>query len=440
MEHSQESMPLPDFRVKAPHKKSRLGCITCKKRRIKCDEKRPTCGRCNASELQCTYKDQPSGAALTSPPGTSEAAALSRTTTESPTADGAIPESPFPCTPEGLPLVTDTELARHFLGHTVSTLIAYNAIWAGEQSGNCASKGTLNIWRDFVPALAYSSVPVRHGMLAASAWCLHFHSGNRDAPSAVDYRAVAEWHGYRALQGCRVQLENIASSNVDSIVVCTRLLSFLSLACFRIHRNDGFTLADAEAWTWLHMSRGVQTVQTTVLLSGHPLHPIVREDMKPTMVLRGRTKGAPPSGAGTCCQHALLHIVHATRIGSLPALRRLIADLEHVVAPEDTIDFLSAIDILQQIFDHVCSSNIHNLQRAILAWPVWVPQRVVDLVTSRNHLALLIYAHWLTLVVLLEDSWWVDDMGRSGIADIARRCANAEVWVKSLLEQPLKML
>ena len=141
------------------------------------------------------------------------------------------------------------------------------------------------------------------------------------------------------------------------------------------------------------MLRGVQTVHTAVLLSGHPLDPILREDMKPTMVLRGRTKGASPSGAGTFYQHPLLHVIHATWSGSLPALRRLISDLEHVVAPEDTIDFLSAIDILQQIFDHVCTTNIYNLQRAILAWPVWFPRRVADLVTNRNHLALLIYAH-----------------------------------------------
>ena len=35
--------------------KSRSGCVTCKKRRIKCDEARPTCGRCAASKRDCEY-------------------------------------------------------------------------------------------------------------------------------------------------------------------------------------------------------------------------------------------------------------------------------------------------------------------------------------------------------------------------------------------------
>ncbi|KAH8883478.1 hypothetical protein GQ53DRAFT_429575 [Thozetella sp. PMI_491] len=35
----------PPLRKKKPHKKSRLGCVSCKKRKVKCDEKTP-CGNC----------------------------------------------------------------------------------------------------------------------------------------------------------------------------------------------------------------------------------------------------------------------------------------------------------------------------------------------------------------------------------------------------------
>ncbi|KAL0931707.1 C6 finger domain-containing protein [Colletotrichum truncatum] len=38
------------------HKKSRNGCIECKRRHIKCDETRPTCRNCNIIERDCVYR------------------------------------------------------------------------------------------------------------------------------------------------------------------------------------------------------------------------------------------------------------------------------------------------------------------------------------------------------------------------------------------------
>lgn len=37
------------------HVKSRLGCLSCKRRRVKCDERHPVCGQCNRLKLSCSY-------------------------------------------------------------------------------------------------------------------------------------------------------------------------------------------------------------------------------------------------------------------------------------------------------------------------------------------------------------------------------------------------
>lgn len=37
------------------HKKSRKGCLTCKRRRVKCDEGRPVCGNCERMGIECVY-------------------------------------------------------------------------------------------------------------------------------------------------------------------------------------------------------------------------------------------------------------------------------------------------------------------------------------------------------------------------------------------------
>ena len=54
--------------------------------------------------------------------------------------------------------------------------------------------------------------------------------------------------------------------------------------------------------------------------------------------------------------------------------------------------------------------------------------------------ALAVYAHWLMLMVLVEDLWWIDDMGRAGIRDIIARCSDADRDVRSLLIWPQQML
>lgn len=49
----------PPPRVKKKHKKTRTGCVTCKKRRVKCGEERPICNNCRALDRDCSYRPTP---------------------------------------------------------------------------------------------------------------------------------------------------------------------------------------------------------------------------------------------------------------------------------------------------------------------------------------------------------------------------------------------
>ncbi|KAI1140821.1 hypothetical protein F5Y05DRAFT_288050 [Hypoxylon sp. FL0543] len=44
-----------NVRQRRHHAKSRAGCVACKQRRVKCDEVRPTCGRCSSRNVQCRF-------------------------------------------------------------------------------------------------------------------------------------------------------------------------------------------------------------------------------------------------------------------------------------------------------------------------------------------------------------------------------------------------
>jgi Fungal Zn(2)-Cys(6) binuclear cluster domain len=47
------------------HTKSRRGCYTCKKRKIKCQETWPICGHCEKAGMKCEYPNPPPGAHYT---------------------------------------------------------------------------------------------------------------------------------------------------------------------------------------------------------------------------------------------------------------------------------------------------------------------------------------------------------------------------------------
>lgn len=54
-------MTIPLVRKRARHAKVRSGCLTCKARRIKCDEARPSCAKCISAGKQCAgYEGPPS--------------------------------------------------------------------------------------------------------------------------------------------------------------------------------------------------------------------------------------------------------------------------------------------------------------------------------------------------------------------------------------------
>ncbi|KAK0113027.1 hypothetical protein ONS95_014737 [Cadophora gregata] len=48
----------PGMGIKAPVPRTRTGCLTCRKRKVKCDEAKPICGRCQRLQRECTWSDE----------------------------------------------------------------------------------------------------------------------------------------------------------------------------------------------------------------------------------------------------------------------------------------------------------------------------------------------------------------------------------------------
>ncbi|KAI9372813.1 hypothetical protein BJX61DRAFT_533643 [Aspergillus egyptiacus] len=57
------------YHSRRAHKKSRNGCTVCKQRRVKCDERKPTCVRCQNYGASCVYPSSTSSSRTSSSPG-----------------------------------------------------------------------------------------------------------------------------------------------------------------------------------------------------------------------------------------------------------------------------------------------------------------------------------------------------------------------------------
>ncbi|KAF2121079.1 hypothetical protein BDV96DRAFT_640489 [Lophiotrema nucula] len=163
----------PETRSRAPftrtrkiHQKSRKGCFECKRRRVKCDEGKPSCMRCVSSLDKCIYPAAPQYAVndlrvevrLPSPPCSNPSS--------SPNAFSQPKVSPLvdQASDYGRNAAADFErwsepaLYEHYLKHTSFTLSHCPQDQEALQIG--------------MPALALQSETVYHSMLAISAACV----------------------------------------------------------------------------------------------------------------------------------------------------------------------------------------------------------------------------------------------------------------------------
>jgi hypothetical protein len=78
----------------------------------------------------------------------------------------------------------------------------------------------------------------------------------------------------------------------------------------------------------------------------------------------------------------------------------------------------TAIDSLSSKTELVCTKRYTSLFRILVSWMTNLDTAVVQMLTDVRPGVLAIYTHWLMLLTLVEDLWWIGDMGRAGIRDV----------------------
>ncbi|KAJ0414586.1 hypothetical protein BJY00DRAFT_318670 [Aspergillus carlsbadensis] len=206
------------YHPRRAHKKSRAGCLTCKKRRVKCDETHPTCRHCVRTGWTCSWPDA-----------------------EPQTGSQSRPLSPKPSSPIASPLsipstipsrIFQTQRETHFFDffrlHTVTDLSGWSPS---------------SFWQRLVLQMVHSEPAARRAAIALGA--LHVE-GSSSTQALQSYgEALA------TLRSALLEPDSGLGS-VSNVDVC--LTTCLLLSCFEIARKD-YTAAQ------LHYARGLEILK-----------------------------------------------------------------------------------------------------------------------------------------------------------------------------------
>ncbi|KXT08141.1 hypothetical protein AC579_243 [Pseudocercospora musae] len=346
--------------------------------RLQCDETKPSCSACRKKGLACVYgnKDRAQTA------GTSRVIQLPSPIHSAGSASSSPVEQhyehPSPTsTPAEIPVVEASELARVYLEHVAHSFSTSST--RPEQTW---------VWHVFIPSQAYSSKTVCHGMLAAAALWLYLTRPREEHPSATHLEAATQ-HGSQFVEQSMAQLQDLQAARANEHVACTRLLCLLGLAFYR-DRREGSGV-DRVEWTWLHLLRGVPTVHATLLASSASLHRNIIDDMcmEPSSSSASLNRDSMAlTNIGD--RHApLLAYVERSRQQRFSTLRFALEQgwLDSGGSYQGALS--EVIGSLSDITDRVCNADCASM--------------------------LAVHTHWLMLLILIEDQWWIGDMGRSGI-------------------------
>ncbi|KAF4463665.1 Zn2 Cys6 DNA-binding [Fusarium albosuccineum] len=176
------------------HNKSRFGCVVCKKRRVKCDERQPTCGGCAKIRTRCSYAAQPTATSSSTTPEqprmSSPLVAEDRSTSQS--------QPSFDLLDLSLMHLYATDTCRH--------------IFTGEPQGQ--------VWQHHVPALAATNGVLMHSMLALTA----LHQARKDPSRRDAYQTRALHHHAVGLPRFQDMVASASPETAQVIVVYAILL------------------------------------------------------------------------------------------------------------------------------------------------------------------------------------------------------------------------
>ncbi|KAM0425594.1 hypothetical protein ACHAPT_009125 [Fusarium lateritium] len=390
-----------------PHRKSRNGCINCKKRKVKCDETKPICFNCMRFNVPCSFDPHSPPTYGPLPKTLSEElenksphrgpgrprkdwAALGNslraaTAPRSPSSNASTSSADSePCS---LNLV-DANLMLHFIHHTAGTL--------------SKSEDKIGLfWRNNVPKIGFSHHFVLHLIYALAGFHLAYLQP-AGSEARARHRLAATQHSEVGLGKLNETLSSISESNCGALYVAATLVSYCAFAAGPTSPNDLLVckVGDEATHDQLPLIHGVrlirQTVDPATLFSGL-LQPLA--DTGPDQEVESSTHP------------------HINWIEPFAILRQSLTSNHNMTIYEHAFSSLASVYEANYGSEKgVCKTPSNN--RLILGWLYRLQETFVASLKRQEPPSLLILAYYAPLIATLEKAWFLEGWSQHLVGSI----------------------
>ncbi|OJJ68823.1 hypothetical protein ASPBRDRAFT_46103 [Aspergillus brasiliensis CBS 101740] len=405
------------------HRKSRLGCKNCKRRRVKCDEIKPHCTNCLRHSIECDYSSQPQTNPNSTPPSqhsdsisppsqgpsTHSYTFYSSTSTNFQTpkrGHGTAHISEQDTTQSPPPAPPNNDLVKRPFQYTALDMLLFHHFSTSPELTGAQPKA-----RQQLSQIAFTHHYVMHILLAFSGFHLVRQSDNHQWSQSMgfptsDIHSEAERHFNIAIRDVSALLPDLNHDNIPAMYVSATFIFLSSLArgpeageylAFRSDGNPGH----------LSLFLGVRSVfeifKTDMPTSGLSIHGEDDDSPDNNNEAEQQRDGSPTASQNKTKLEDYRHY--------LDTYRSLLNTSIPIADPRLGI-YLQVLDRLSDSLDAIMSPDPQAKMRMglfplVFSWLYQLPDEIVGDLQRREPVALILFAFFLYLLGRLDHVWFI---------------------------------
>ncbi|KAL4879245.1 hypothetical protein BJY04DRAFT_194113 [Aspergillus karnatakaensis] len=376
------------FPGRRSHRKSKAGCLQCKRRKVKCDERKPTCQKCIVHGVSCSFEDDPF---LLS---TAQSIERARSVPD-PSPHITTPPIPSP-SPLG---IADLELLHHYMTSTCYTVSRTPSIQS--------------IWRDHVPRIGFTTPFLLHAVLALSA----LHLAHLTPSKRATYIAQAEYHHATGMSAVIPSMQTLASDNGAAMFLFSALTSIHF--CATIHHGTASSILSTEGplSEWARLFRGTKAVIDTssIDLRSGELSPIFLTGAYFSSIRRD-----PKT-----LQEGQMYVWELKKfITQQHAHEEALREIYIKVA--DQLACTLAVTLRPNILE----------TGTVFAWLIEASGEYLDLLRQEKPTALIVFSYFCVAVQQIEWAWWTEGLSSRLMSQAYTALEEGyRIWLRWPMEQ-----
>ncbi|DAA74738.1 TPA_exp: putative C6 transcription factor [Trichophyton benhamiae CBS 112371] len=369
------------FHARRSHRKSRAGCLVCKRRKVKCDEARPGCRNCSNYGVACSYPvnlDAGNRTRTVGPLGDPNMVLFSMsldnlTTKIGETLSVYLGSGIRMPSMSGSDRPLEVQALRHFVGCTVETI---------------STVSIRELMRTKVVQVAFANPYVMHTIIGVA--LLHL---NRMLPYCKIRQAAEADHWLKAIKSYREALSHeVSAANIDALLTSCMLMAVNCMCPENFTPKDSWVLtSDPSAMNWIYLQNGLPYL----LEVGGPFIP--------------QSIWGPAFVAAEEAHDELLNHCPQGREGMNPKLADFCGITDSTTA--ETSPYFKPLQVVSTMLEMEKSPSTAGYFSSFLGH---LDPRFLELLRVRDTRALIVMAHWMGIMCLISH-WepWVEGRIRS---------------------------